>query len=172
MERSEIPHDASHLGVPSGVLNDFRAYGMFGANRAPILHRHWLPTDRYEIPLDPRHLGVPSGMSKMISEPMVCSTQTVQLSCVKISMISEWGELSLEPRHLGAPSGASKAISKLMVRFGAKCAPILHRHLHSLQMERSEIPHDPCHLGVPLGASKRFPSLWHIRRKPCSYLAS
>ena len=30
---------------------------------------------------DPRHLGVPSGAYKMISEPMVCSAQTVHLSC-------------------------------------------------------------------------------------------
>ena len=52
----------------------------------------------------------------MISEPMVRSTQIVQLSCVKISTISKWGELSLEPRHLGVPSGASKAISEPMVR--------------------------------------------------------
>ena len=128
--------------------------------------------ERSEIPHDPSHLGVPSGVSKMIFEPMVHSTQTMQLSCVKISTISKWVELSLEPHHLGVPSGASKVISKPMVHFGAKCAPILHRHLHSLQVERSEIPHDPCHLGVPLGASKQFPSLWHVRRKPCSYLGS
>ena len=56
-------------------------------------------------------------MSKMISEPLVRSTQTVQLSCVKIIAISKWGELSLEPRHLGAPPGASKAISEPMVRW-------------------------------------------------------
>ena len=52
----------------------------------------------------------------MISEPMVRSTQTVQLSCVKISTISKWGELLLEPCHLGVPLGASKTISKPMVR--------------------------------------------------------
>ena len=40
--------------------------------------------ERSEIPLDPRHLGVPSGASKMISEPMVRSTQTMHLSCIKI----------------------------------------------------------------------------------------
>jgi len=57
------------------------------------------------------------GVSKMISEPMVRSTQTVQLSCVMISTISKWGELSLEPRQLGVPSGASKAISEPMVRW-------------------------------------------------------
>ena len=42
---------------------------------APILHRHWLPTDQNETPHVPRHLGVPSGASKMISETMVCSAK-------------------------------------------------------------------------------------------------
>ena len=58
---------------------------MFGTNRAPILHRQWFPTDRNKIPLDPHHLEVPAGVSKMISEPMVCSAQTMHLSCVKVS---------------------------------------------------------------------------------------
>ena len=51
----------------------------------------------------------------MISEHMVRSTQTVQLSYVKMSTISKWGELLLEPCHLGVPLGASKAISEPMV---------------------------------------------------------
>ena len=59
---------------------------------------------------------------KMIFEPMVRSTQTVQLSCIKISAISEWGELSVEPHHLGVPSGASKAIFEPLVRL----AQIVH----------------------------------------------
>jgi hypothetical protein len=71
--------------------------------------------ERSEIPQDPRHLGVPSYASKMISKPMVRSTQTVHLSEVKISTISKWTKLSLEPRHIGVPSGASKMISELMV---------------------------------------------------------
>ena len=162
-----------------------------------------------EIPRDPCHLGVPSGVSKMIVEPMVRSTQTVQLSCIKISTVSKWREIPHDQRHLGVPLGASKrfpslwhvrrkpcsylasrlALSPNGARFhrptsprssigcvqidfraydtlDANCAPILHRHLHCLQKERSEIPQDPCHLGVPLGASKRFLSLWHVRRKP------
>jgi hypothetical protein len=41
------------------------------------------------IPHDPCHLGVPLGSSKMISEHMVHSTQTMHLSCVKISTISK-----------------------------------------------------------------------------------
>jgi hypothetical protein len=37
---------------------DFRAFGAFGANRAPILPRdkYYLQTYQNEFPLDPRHL--------------------------------------------------------------------------------------------------------------------
>jgi hypothetical protein len=43
------------------VQNDFWAYEIFGANRAPILHwhLHCLQTDQNEITHDPRHLEVP-----------------------------------------------------------------------------------------------------------------
>jgi hypothetical protein len=50
--------------------------------------------DRNKIPHEPRYLGVPSGVSKTISKPMGRSTQTVHLSCVKISTISKWTEAS------------------------------------------------------------------------------
>ena len=89
-----MPH---HLGVPSGASKMiFWAYGTFGANHAPILHRHWhyLQTDRNEIPHDPHHLGVPLGASKTIFKPMVRSAQTVHLSCVYISTISKRTESS------------------------------------------------------------------------------
>ena len=74
--------------------NNFGAYGTFGANRALILRQdeHNLQTDRNEHPLVPRLLGVASGASKTISEPMVRSAQTVQLSCVKFSTISKQTE--------------------------------------------------------------------------------
>jgi hypothetical protein len=51
-------------------------------------------------------------------EPMICSTQSVHLSCVKISNISKKNrnELSYEPRHLVVPSSASKMISEPMMR--------------------------------------------------------
>ena len=76
--------------------------------------------ERNKIPNDPRHLGVPSSVSKMISEPMVRSTQTMHLSCVKISIMSknDRNELPLEPRHLVVPSSASTTISDLMVHLG------------------------------------------------------
>jgi hypothetical protein len=47
--------------------------------------------------------------------------------------------------------------------FGAYHAPILHQHLHYLQMERNKIPHDPRYLGVPSGASKMiFEPMVHL----------
>jgi hypothetical protein len=73
------------------VQNDFWACGTFGTNHAPLLQRHqyYFQMDQNEIPHDPRHHGVPSGASKMTSEAMVRSAQTVLLSCVKISNIFE-----------------------------------------------------------------------------------
>ena len=55
------------------VQNDFRAYGTFCTNHAPILRQyyHYLQTDRNELSGEPRHLAVPSGASKTILKPMV-----------------------------------------------------------------------------------------------------
>jgi hypothetical protein len=73
------------------VQNDFWAYGTFIANYAPILHqdKQYLQMDQNKLPVEPCHQGVPSGASKMISDPMVCSAQTLHLSCGKISTISK-----------------------------------------------------------------------------------
>jgi hypothetical protein len=51
--------------------------------------------DRNKIPHDPRHQGEPSDASKTISEHMVRSSHTVQLSYVKISTIYKQTESSL-----------------------------------------------------------------------------
>jgi hypothetical protein len=56
--------------------------------------------DRNEIPQDPRHLIVPSDASKMISEPMVRSVQTMHLSCFKINTISKWTESIIHLSHV------------------------------------------------------------------------
>jgi hypothetical protein len=50
--------------------------------------------DRNEIPDDQHHLRVPSSASKMISDPMVRSAQTMHLSCIKISTMSKRTETS------------------------------------------------------------------------------
>jgi hypothetical protein len=113
---------------------------------------------RSEILHDLCHLGVLSGASKMMSEPMVRSTQTVHQSCIKISTISKWTKLSLEPHYLGVPLAASKTISEPMVCL-AQTFHLFCTETNSLQREWSEIPHDPHHLGVPSGLSKTISEL-------------
>ena len=81
-------------------------------------------------------------------------------------------ELPLEPRHLVIPSGASKMISEPMVRL------VQSMHLSCTDAdntskrkeERFHITHvtKVFHRVHP----KWFPSLWYVRRKPCTYLAS
>jgi hypothetical protein len=79
------------------IQNDLCAYGTFDANFAPILHWHYhcLWMDGNEISHDQCHIGDPSGASKMISEPMLRSAQTVHLSCVKINSISKQTKTSI-----------------------------------------------------------------------------
>ena len=123
-----------------------------------------------EIPQDPRHLGVPSGASKMISEPMVRSAQTVHLSCVKVSTISKQteNELPLEPCHLGVPSGGSKIISEHMVR----SAQTVHLSCVKIRTISNHTETSFRYLGVTFGCAQ---SDFHARAtfgaKPFTYLA-
>ena len=111
--------------------------------------------ERTRIPHDPRLLAVPSGASKMISEPMVCSAQTVPRSCVKISTNSEQTKTSFQlsivtlEYHRVRPKGY---LSLLYVR-RKPCTDLVSR-LAPSPNGPNEIPHDPRYLGVPLGASK------------------
>jgi hypothetical protein len=91
----------------------------------------------------------------MISEHLVRSAQTMHLSCVKISTISnelhQASTWALSPRStIGRVQNDFWAYSM----FSTNRAPILHRHQHYLQMDENEIPHDPLHLCVPSSASK------------------
>jgi hypothetical protein len=128
--------------------------------------------DRREIPHDPHHLGVASDVSKTISKPMVHSTQTMHLSWVKICTISKWAQHSLEPRHLRVPSGASKTISELMVCF----VQTVHLSCTNTNMvtKLKEVRFHMNHVTLEFHRMrlKWCPSIWYIRRKPCTYLGS
>jgi hypothetical protein len=68
--------------------------------------------DPNELPLDRRHLGVPWGASKMISEPIARSAQTMLYLALTLTQSPsgpKW--LALDPLHVGVPLGASKMIS-------------------------------------------------------------
>jgi hypothetical protein len=58
-------------------------------------------------------------------EPLVRSTQTMHLSCIKISTISKWTKRSFQLSLVTC-----------------------------IQMDRNGIPHDSSHVGVPFGVSK------------------
>jgi hypothetical protein len=91
----------------------------------------------------------------MISYPMVCLAQTVHLSCVNISIISN--ELTQASTWASSPRSTIGCVQNDFRAYGMFStihAPILHRHQHYLQMDQNKILHDPCHLGVPSGASK------------------
>jgi hypothetical protein len=95
LSQNRLKRDSTWLTSPRSSIGClqyyFWAYGMFMANRAPILHQelHYLQTDRSELPLEPRYLGVPSSVSKMISVPMVCSVQTMLLSYTDPNTVSK-----------------------------------------------------------------------------------
>ena len=110
----------------------------------------------------------------MISDAMVHSTQTVHLSCVKINTICPKGrnDLPLEPRYLVVPSSASKMIYEPMVRpaqtMHLSCTdtnPASKRKEVRFHMTRVTYEFHRVH-------PKRLPSLWYVRCKPCTYLAS
>jgi hypothetical protein len=80
----------------------FRAYGIFGTNRAHILPQdyYYLQKDRNELPHDQRHLKVPLGVPEKISIPMEHSVQNVYLYCAYINTISKRNEMSFHFTHI------------------------------------------------------------------------
>jgi hypothetical protein len=75
------------------VQNDFYANGIFGANRAPVLHRN-------DISHDARDLAFSPGASKTSSEPVVCSAQTIHLSCTDTNSVSRRTKMRFLMTHV------------------------------------------------------------------------
>jgi hypothetical protein len=130
----------------------FQAYSTFDANRAPILHQvyHYLQIDRTELPLKPRHLGVPSGVSKMICMPLVCSVQTVLLSCTDTNTVSKWTKTRFHMTHVTYE--IHKVRPKLFISpWYVQCKPYtyLASRLSLSPNGPNRAPPDPRHLGVP-----------------------
>jgi hypothetical protein len=91
----------------------------------------------------------------MIFVPLVHSAQTMHLSSIKISTISN--KLNQASTWASSPWSTIGCVQNdfwANGMFSTNCAPILNRHQHYLQMDQIEIPQDPCHLLVPSGVSK------------------
>jgi hypothetical protein len=129
--------------------------------------------DWIELPLEPHQLGVPSCASKMISVPMVHSAQTMQLSCVKNSAISN--ELSQASTWASSPRSNIGCVQNHFWAYGMfstnlhlSCTDtntILKRTKRRFHMTHATLEF---HWVRP----KWFLRLWYIRYKPCTYLAS
>jgi hypothetical protein len=100
-ERSEIPHDPRHLGVPSGasktipepIVRLTQTEHLSCIKISPI--SKWI-----KLSLEARHLGVPLGASKMISEPMVRLAQTMHLYCTDTNIVSKRKEARFCMTHV------------------------------------------------------------------------
>jgi hypothetical protein len=79
-------------------------------------------------------------------------------------------ELPLEPRHLVVPSGVSKPISKPTVHL----AQTMHRSCTDTNAvsKRKEVRLHMTHITKEFHqvCPKRYPSLWYVRHKSCTYL--
>ena len=108
-----------------------------------------------ELPVELHHLGVISGASKIISEPMVCSAQTVHGSCVKIRTISKRTKTSFQLSFVTLEYHRVRPKRYLSLWYvWRKPCTYLALTLTPSPNGPNEIPHDPRHLGVPSGASK------------------
>jgi hypothetical protein len=128
---------------------------MFEANRAPILHQelHYLQTNRRELPLEPRHLGVPSGAPKMIYMPMVCSVETMHLSCTNTNTVSKRTKTHTAHVTYRFHWVRPKLFISLWYVYFKPCTYLVSR-LALSPNRPNRAPPDPHHLRVPLGASK------------------
>ena len=85
---------------------------------------------------------------------------------------TNWNEIPHDPRHLGVPLGASKMILEPIVRSAQTV------HLSCVKISTiSKLTESSFHLSLVTlkyhwERPKWFLSLWYVRRKPCTYLAS
>ena len=136
---------------------DFQAFGMFHANRAPILHQdqHYLQTYRTEHPLEPLHLGVPTSVSKRFLRLWGIRCKLCTYLAPKLTM-SPNGPKRDSICHTSSRSfiGYIQLDFQAYGMFHANHAPTLHKDQQYLQTGRTKLPLEPLHPRVPNSASK------------------
>jgi hypothetical protein len=123
--------------------------------------------------LEPRHLGVPSDASKMISQPMVRSAQTLHQSCVKISTISN--ELNQASTWASSPRSTIGSVQNNFWAYGM-FSTILHLSWTdtSTISKWTKMRFHTTHVTLEFHRErpKWFLRLRYIQHKPCTYPAS
>jgi hypothetical protein len=119
-----------------------------------------LTLSQNEIPHDPRHLGVPLSASKMISMTMVCSVQTVHLSCTDTNTVSKRTKTRFHMTHVTYEFywARPKLFASLWYIQCKPCTYLASRLALSLNGP-NRAPQNPRHLGVPSGASNTISEL-------------
>jgi hypothetical protein len=114
-----------------------------------------LTLSQNEIPHDPRHLGVPLSASKMISMTMVCSVQTVHLSCTDTNTVSKRTKTRFHMTHVTYEFywARPKLFASLWYIQCKPCTYLASRLALSLNGP-NRAPQNPRHLEVPSSASK------------------
>jgi hypothetical protein len=114
-------------------------------------------TDRTVLTLEPCHLGVPSSASITISMPMVCSVQTVHLSCTDTNTISKWTKMRFHTTHVTYEFHRVR-LKLCMSLWYVQCKPCtyLASRIALSPNGPNRAPLDPRHLGVPSGASRKI----------------
>jgi hypothetical protein len=124
-------------------------------------------------PLEPRHLGIPSSASKMISVPVVRSAQTIQLSCIKNSSISneltQASTWASSPRStIGCVQNDFRAYGMFSTNLHLSCTNT--NTISKWTKTRFHMTHAT--LEFHWVRPKWFLRLCYVRYKPCTYLAS
>jgi hypothetical protein len=123
--------------------------------------------------LEPSHLGLPSCASKTISVPVVRSAQTVHLSCVKISTISN--ELSQASTWASSPRSTIGCDQNDFWAYD-----MFSQTVHLSCTDTSTLPKwtktrfhmTDVSLEFHRVRPKWFLRLWNVRHKSCTYLVS
>jgi hypothetical protein len=99
--------------------------------------------------------SVSSGASKILSEPIEHSAETVHLYSTDTSNVSKQTEKRFHMTHSPRSFiGCVQQDFRADATFDTNRAPLLRQDYHYLQTDSNKLPLEPRHLGVSLGASK------------------
>jgi uncharacterized protein YcgL (UPF0745 family) len=100
MDRTELPLEPRHIGVPSSVSKMISMPMLRSVQTVHLSCVALYPNGTNRAPPVPRRLRSTLGMSKMIYEPMVHLTQTKHLSCTDTNTVSEQIETRFHMIHV------------------------------------------------------------------------
>jgi hypothetical protein len=111
--------------------------------------------DQNEVPLEHHHLGVPSGASKMISESMVRSVQTMHLFCTDANSISNQTETRFHMTHITYKFHRVRPKQFLTQWYIHRKPCTYFASILALSPNKLKwLPLEPRHIRLPSGASK------------------